>query len=333
MQLDSITSAIYAATITAVSALGVAIYNGYRNRQIEASKDEAARILEMIRTGDVRTAAKNLKFLLEAGLIDDPERRQKIQLYLDKNPEEIPVLPTASHGYVIESSDALSEETKTSLERSLDAYAEYLAELGFARPPLDVSIRVEAPEKMMDGWLSYYNSETHSIVVDSTVVADADLPRRDYTHPILWGYLQGWSQEIELLESDVADYFVCSFSNRPWFGAIVARVKGYEQPFLRNLNSRAPFAKAQPAKQALLDVLEVWGGMLWEVRSALGKNADGKAKADSIVAQAWMRMPPLAENADPAASFIVCLLDAAGAENVGVVRNALRERGFPVPEN
>src|SRR5262245_10399380 len=61
---------------------------------LEESKAEAARILEMIKTGDPEKAADNLKFLVEAGLISDADRRKNIQNFLAHRPAgQGPALP------------------------------------------------------------------------------------------------------------------------------------------------------------------------------------------------------------------------------------------------
>jgi hypothetical protein len=52
-------------------------------QRIEETKAEGARILQMITTGDPDKAAVNLKFLLDAGLISDADRRKNIQAFLD----------------------------------------------------------------------------------------------------------------------------------------------------------------------------------------------------------------------------------------------------------
>lgn len=62
---------------------------------LEKSKAEAARILEVVKTNDPDKAAENLKFLVDTGLIADPNVRQQLQTYLDKRkPGEGVVLPT-----------------------------------------------------------------------------------------------------------------------------------------------------------------------------------------------------------------------------------------------
>jgi uncharacterized membrane protein len=64
--------------------------------RLEQSKSEAARILEVVKTNDPDKAAVNLRFLLDAGLIDDPDTRKHIQVYLDKRqPGEGFSLPSA----------------------------------------------------------------------------------------------------------------------------------------------------------------------------------------------------------------------------------------------
>jgi hypothetical protein len=74
--------AIFAAAIAAAGNAIVTIVNGVQQRNIEDQKSEQARILEMIKTGDVERAAENLQFLLDSGLIDNPVRAEKVKAYL-----------------------------------------------------------------------------------------------------------------------------------------------------------------------------------------------------------------------------------------------------------
>jgi hypothetical protein len=65
-------------------------------RILEESKAEAARILEVIKTGNNSDkAAVNLKFLLDAGLISDADRRKNIEGFLvSRVAGEGPALPS-----------------------------------------------------------------------------------------------------------------------------------------------------------------------------------------------------------------------------------------------
>ncbi len=76
--------AILAATVAAAGSAAVTVINGILQRRIESQKSESARILQMIKTGDPDKGAGNLRFLLEAGLVDDPERVERLGAYLAK---------------------------------------------------------------------------------------------------------------------------------------------------------------------------------------------------------------------------------------------------------
>ena len=54
------------------------------NEELERSKSEAARILEVVKTNDPDKAATNLKFLIDTGLIADADVKKHIQAYLEK---------------------------------------------------------------------------------------------------------------------------------------------------------------------------------------------------------------------------------------------------------
>lgn len=97
--------AILAAAVAGAGNAAVAWFNGRaqieRERTasqsqlaLEETKAEAGRILEVIKTGDPDKAAENLRFLLDAGLITDPERRQSVLAFLkQRQPGEGPSTP------------------------------------------------------------------------------------------------------------------------------------------------------------------------------------------------------------------------------------------------
>lgn len=93
--------AILAATIAASGNAVVTVVNGSLQRRLENEKSEQARILEMIKTGDPDKAAKNLEFLLEAGLISHPQIQTELRNYLaNRKPGSGPTLPTPSGSLV-----------------------------------------------------------------------------------------------------------------------------------------------------------------------------------------------------------------------------------------
>jgi hypothetical protein len=89
--------AIFAGAIAAMGNSAVSFFNSEQERQLEAQKAEQTRILEMIKTGDPDKAAQNLEFLVNAGLIDDTGRKEKLQKYLsERKPGAGPSLASAS---------------------------------------------------------------------------------------------------------------------------------------------------------------------------------------------------------------------------------------------
>ena len=78
---------VVAVLAAAAAAMGNAVVvmrrNGSQQVALENSKAESARILEMTKTGDTEAAANNLKFLLAAGLIAEPDRVERVRAYLE----------------------------------------------------------------------------------------------------------------------------------------------------------------------------------------------------------------------------------------------------------
>jgi len=70
--------AIFAAAVAASGNAFVVWLNAQSQRELDNSKAESARILEMIKTDDPQRAAVNLAFLLKSGLISDPFVGEKI---------------------------------------------------------------------------------------------------------------------------------------------------------------------------------------------------------------------------------------------------------------
>ena len=101
--------AIFAAAIAATGNAVVSIVNGVQQRSIEDQKSEQTRILEMIKTGDTEKAAANLRFLLEAGLIDNAARAGKVKAFLDaRQPGTGPALPSGPIvGGIVGADDAI----------------------------------------------------------------------------------------------------------------------------------------------------------------------------------------------------------------------------------
>ena len=92
-------------------------------RNTEETKAEAARILEMIKTGDPDKAAENLKFLVEAGLISDALRRASIEKFLtERKAGQGPALPHDI--YNLDTSNLTLEQYKAAVDEHRRALRE-----------------------------------------------------------------------------------------------------------------------------------------------------------------------------------------------------------------
>ncbi len=91
--------ALFAAAIGAIGNALITYAGGVQQRQLEAQRAEQARLLEMIRTGNAETAAGNLQFLVDTGLLTEPAVLASVRKYLaTRKPGTGPVLPSPGVG-------------------------------------------------------------------------------------------------------------------------------------------------------------------------------------------------------------------------------------------
>ena len=127
-----LTVAVLAAALAATGNAVVALVNGNNQRDledrkanaeiaVEESKAESSRILEMIKTGDPDSAADNLQFLLESGLIADETRREKLAGYLaNRGAGTGPALPASGGSPVqFEATKELTKPLQDKIETDL----------------------------------------------------------------------------------------------------------------------------------------------------------------------------------------------------------------------
>ena len=79
---NPLTVTLAAATLAGFANALALFINGYIGQELEVQKADHSRIQEMLRTGNPDTAAANLSFLLEIGLIRDAKVANKIELAL-----------------------------------------------------------------------------------------------------------------------------------------------------------------------------------------------------------------------------------------------------------
>jgi|SRR6516162_555581 hypothetical protein len=81
---NPIAIAILGAAIAAGGSAFVSWQNNTANLELERLRKESARILEVVKTGDLDSAAKNLEFLLSTGLIQSSLIARSVADYLSK---------------------------------------------------------------------------------------------------------------------------------------------------------------------------------------------------------------------------------------------------------
>jgi hypothetical protein len=74
--------AVLGAAIAAAGSALVSWENGRANLELETFKTESARVFEVVKTGNPDTAARNLQFLLETGLIQNTKTVANLRNYL-----------------------------------------------------------------------------------------------------------------------------------------------------------------------------------------------------------------------------------------------------------
>jgi V8-like Glu-specific endopeptidase len=93
--------AILAAAVAGLGNAVVAFVNGREGQDLETTRAESARILEMIKTGSADKAAENLKFLADAGLVENARLLSGIKTFLaSRAPGQGPSLPVSGTGSV-----------------------------------------------------------------------------------------------------------------------------------------------------------------------------------------------------------------------------------------
>jgi hypothetical protein len=127
--------ALLAAAIAGLSNAAAIWLNGRQARDLEETKAEAARILEVIKTGDPDKAAVNLKFLVDAGLVSDVDRRLSIQKYLDARAAgQGPALPLVYLGGETGGSGQLEEMLKDARRRLEEREQQHREQLQNSKP-------------------------------------------------------------------------------------------------------------------------------------------------------------------------------------------------------
>lgn len=229
-----------------------------------------------------------------------------------------------------EPSAALTPGIRSSLEDSFASFSSYLANLGFR--PKKGRVRVAIDPKYDQN--AMYISAENRIIIGPSMSRERQAVYYIYAVHALGGSgVTGSSQASSALQSGLADYLACSFSNNPLLGeeyakAVGGKVPGSGKPYLRNLKNNRMFSKSKEIE--IHDEGEVWGGAFWELRDQIGQRA-----ADRLLFSTWSALRPqeLSDN-NVAISFVKKLLDidssSEGGKHANQIRSVFERRGLRI---
>jgi len=222
-------------------------------------------------------------------------------------------------------SSALTPELQRNLETSFQNFKAYLVKLGFEVPSETISVKI-SPGTMVDNQgVALWEPTTHSILVASAFASDDVSVLRQFAHNLLAPKeLPSW--DYYAIESGLASYFPCSFTDHPMVGDRASEAgKAILPP--QDLRKRRKFAEVQLSKWDSVqnDGSEVWGGALWQIRQVLGPEA-----ADRLIANTWQTLPHGGEPAYEsfANSLLANLRSIEGGRYTEQVREIFRGRGL-----
>jgi len=225
-----------------------------------------------------------------------------------------------------EPSPALTPDLRKRLETSFGDFMRYLAGIGFT-PNDRVRIRVDAKVQAN----AYFVPSENLIVIGESLASDPHVVYRTYAHYALGTFLK-MVPASAAVESGLADYFTCSFSNTPHFGEEAAkelRRFGVDKPYVRTLDNRRRFTELGPRPESH-DAGEVWGAAFWEMRAALGREV-----VDKLLFDAWASFRGTQPGASFGTTFAAKVVELAGGRgggtSAGQIRAMFQQRGLNLP--
>jgi hypothetical protein len=330
---------VVAAFIAGIIGLLGTFWNNYQNLQLERQKQEGTLILEAIKTGtgETKQAAANLLFLDKANLIHlTKTQHENLEKEVGTN-NPLPSLPLEGERINFQSSTALTPDLERSLQVSLNSFQEYFTKLGYKPTINKVNVFIDPSTAISN---VYYDSQRALIVVGQSFAKDIDVVLREFTHHALLDFLgkDKWTSitdpSFRAIESGLADYFPCSFSNDPFFGEgsisflrkQMPNEERFKKPYIRNLDNKRNFNELSSNTNPV-DTGEIWGGAFWNIRQQLGQDL-----ADKLFFSAWSSLTQTNIHGDFAINFVKRLMEIdqklEGGKHVNEIKAIFEQRGL-----
>jgi hypothetical protein len=311
-----------------LGSLGIKTYSDFSkfSAVVDTAKKEASDRIQQAQKDNDELVAQQQKLRSQlADISQVSEELQTVTKRLDRL-EKLAFVPSA----------ALTPELQKNLQSSFDAFQSYLRTLGYNSKTGSVSIFVDPK---LNNNAFYLEGR---IVIGKPFAEDQDVIFREYAHHALTESVPGGltslsGVQLSGLESGLADYYPCSFSNNPVFGAKAAQAlrslygaAALPNPYIRNLSSDIAFGQLSGADQKIpTQIGSVWGPAFWQVRGLLGKDT-----ADKLLFDSWLSLQAAELKADDPSFFIQKLieLDKArrGGQDLTQIRSLLEKRGLPL---
>jgi energy-coupling factor transporter ATP-binding protein EcfA2 len=209
---------------------------------------------------------------------------------------------------LFERSAALTPILQRRLQSSLIDFQKYFQELGYTSKSGRISVRIDPSPKGKTPNAYYLHSGI--IVVDEPLANDPDVVFREYSHHALISTI-AFARTFDAIESGLADYFPCSFSDNPLLGERAILVfremfgEAFNKAAIRNLATQRTFSELSDSEKKVSQVTgEIWGAAFWEIRELLGKGM-----ADKLLFSAWSALQPSDGQGDVAMNFVAKLLE------------------------
>lgn len=269
---------------TALLAIGNNWFQWFNSQTIEKTRLRASLIQKALEQPTPQARKDYLLFLLEAGLITDPDGKIK-----NLNPDKIP------HQFGFVASASLTPELASALDRRLQEFQDYIRSIGL-QADTKPKVHIRSHDEMLAaGAYCYYDREAADgplLVVDALYADDADLLLREYCHHVLAvngpaglpGYQGDWKSYWPhfSIESALAYYLPCSFGNNPRFAESAMRK---DLPEI-DMSKSHRLAELKADKLAMYtNNAEVWGSFFWELRARLGG-----PRIDGLLARAYFTL-------------------------------------------
>ena len=241
---------------------------------------------------------------------------------------------TVAEGIVFEASPLLTTDLQRRLETAFAGFQNYFRELGYKPSGKPVGVRVDS--QLTDN--AYYEGNENRIVLGANFAHDPDVLYREFSHHVLFHPYQGSVQsegDIRGIESGLADYYPCSYTDDPRLGEQVAPVlqklygeDSFNKPYIRNLDNAIKFSDLPPKSPEQLTG-EVWGGAFWEMRRLLGQE-----KSDRLLFTIWRDFMESALVKKTGQAFVRLLLEVIQAQdseaNSKAIKDIFARRGMQV---